>query len=147
MAKGGLPTVMQSGEHDCAPACVSAVMRRWGFSAPLRYCTEALCTSEMDGTDPRTIEHFLRGQSLKVLAGEMDVSDLREQTKRERPVILVLAGHYAVAVACSRGRVSLMDPAAGMVVLSEGELSSRWLDKDRLGVMYDRWGLSVWREE
>ncbi len=134
--------IWQATDSDCGPACVTWLLKHWGIkNIRLDDITAALHTNAFDGTDPRTIEAYLRSWGLKVLAGEMEVSDL----KQSRPVLLTLRNHYSVAVACQRNRVTLMDPSEGEVKVSISELMERWSDVDRLGAVYNRWGLAVWK--
>lgn len=147
MVLDSFPSVIQAGDADCGPACCSALLRYWGIRQSVQTCTGLLYTSGMDGTDPRTIEAFLRSHGLHVLAGEMSLEDIREQTRRGRPVLCVLQGHYVVALSVWRGRVYLHDPAEGRVALKSADFEARWRDTDRLGVRYERFGLSVWRPE
>jgi ABC-type bacteriocin/lantibiotic exporter with double-glycine peptidase domain len=140
------PSVLQRDHHDCGTACAVAVCRFYGLRISVGECLTSLHTNELDGTDPRTMEAFFRTRGLRVLSGEMDTEDLKCQTGRGRPVVCVVAGHYVVALAVKRGRVCVHDPLHGRAAHPADVFGERWRDRDRLGGVYERFGLSVWRE-
>jgi hypothetical protein len=98
----------------------------------------------IDGTDPRTIESFCRSIGLRVVSGEMSVDDLKHFTAHDRPVIAVLSGHYVVVCGVKRGVVIYHDPAHGLASSSSKAFVERWRDMDRLGAVYNQFGVCVW---
>lgn len=106
-------------------------------------------TNQLNGTDPRTIEAFLRGEGLRVFSGEMRLEDLAHFTKTGCPVICLVtmhgSGHYVVAAGVKRNKVWFQDPSGGLGSLTAGDFIDRWVDFDRLGVSYKHFRLVVWK--
>lgn len=139
-----LPDVRQEGYSDCGPAavyCVLEFLHRKPRS--LHEVTAALHTNDTDGTDPRTIEGYLRGLGCRVQSGEMAVSDLRWHTQQGRPVIVVVRGHYVVAAGVAYNRVVVQDPLNGLRRISVPLFLGSWREVDRLGAVYRQFGIAV----
>ncbi len=142
-----LEDVRQLTDHDCGAACACAILRYHGIRCTLAGCVELLYTNGLDGTDLRTLEGFFRSYGLCVLAGEMDLTDIRQQTRRGRPVLCLVTGHYVVALGLTRSRVHVHDPLGGRARLPVAAFEEGWRDTDRSGAVYQRFGLSVWKNE
>jgi hypothetical protein len=74
----------QQTDYDCGVVCCQIV---WEFFGLPRRRVPA---SQIDGTDPRTIEAALRQAGLPVLSGEMSLSDLSHFARTRRPTIVLL---------------------------------------------------------
>jgi ABC-type bacteriocin/lantibiotic exporter with double-glycine peptidase domain len=144
-----VPDVRQVESFDCGAAATDAVCRYFGRYKPRAYYKKLLGTNGINGTDPRTIESFLRGEKLKVLSGDMEIKDLQQLTAAGRPVITLVtfdeSGHYIVVTGVDRGRVRYNDPDGGKKSISIGSFISSWVDIDRFGVVYRQFGVAVWR--
>lgn len=134
-----LPDVRQKRDYDCGKAATACVLQLLDASADLR----VLGTTPTDGTDPRAIESCLRLAGCKVVSGEMTLGDLRHFTRTGRPVIAVVNGHYVVVAGVSRGKVHYQDPLEGPQRCSEKDFAKWWKEADRLGVVYDQFGIAV----
>jgi ABC-type bacteriocin/lantibiotic exporter with double-glycine peptidase domain len=143
-----LPDLRQSAEHDCGHTAVLVVLRRLrrrvspGDLSPLG-------VNMIDGTDPRAIESTLRGLGLRVISGEMDMSDLWHHTESSRPVICLIrrdgVGHYVVVSGIHEGAVRFQDPADGPSSMRTETWKKAWTEIDRLGAVYRGWGIAVHR--
>jgi len=112
---------------------------------------DVLGTTPLDGTDPRILETVLRVRcGCRVLAGDMEIDDLREQTKLWRPVIALVTldgcGHYVVVAGVERGRVYFQDPLSGPVAMKIADFAAHWRDESRFRDRFTRWGLATWKE-
>jgi ABC-type bacteriocin/lantibiotic exporter with double-glycine peptidase domain len=140
-----IPDVRQRSEVDCGPACVAAVVRYFGQRISLADATAALLTTEHHGTDPSAIQAYLKRRGLRVLAGDMNDTDLRLAVKFGRPVIAVTAGHYVVVCGWDRYRVAVQDPACGFSWVPYTDFAACWADYSRWGSKFDQFGIAVWR--
>lgn len=134
-----LPDVRQKKAYDCGRAATECVLKHFSATANL----SNLATTPTDGTDPRAIEACLRLAGRKIVSGEMSLADLRHFTRSGRPVIAVVNGHYVVVSGVSRGRVHYQDPLEGPQRCSERDFVMWWKEADRLGVVYDQFGIAV----
>lgn len=142
-----LPDIRQQGSYDCGIAAVRCVLRfyrkRWADDYAVR-----LNTNEIDGTDPRNIEIVFRFLGFGVVSGNMDAYDLRHHTGLGRPVITLVQrngiGHYCVVSSLDGGRIHYQDPADGPISASLKSFVKNWSDVDRLGAIYDSFGIVAW---
>lgn len=144
-----LPDISEIRKADgvsCAAGAVaialSALDMQWRLGSLVNY----LNVTGVDGSDPRTVESYLRRIGLCLSAGEMDLGDLRYHARRGRPVICAIEGHWVVSAGIKRGKVHYMDPDEGPKRLAETDFLAIWHDQDRLGSYYRRWGIAVGRE-
>lgn len=147
-----VPDVRQKSNHDCGVACALAVIAALSGDGPeaieaARPAVERdLRPSKTDGVDPRTLESYFREAGFRVLAGEMDLTDLNQQTRRGRPVVCVVKDHYVIATSRVGGCVQYLDPAWGLRRMTDAAFAAWWEDRDRLGSAYHHFGLIVWRD-
>lgn len=137
-------TVRQGNCYHCAQACVSAVSLAHGL--PMVDVGTLLPGTPHDGTNPQSIEAAFRIHGFNVIAGTLSVADLRHFTRTERPVICLVQhedgeGHYVVVDSIKRNWVQVMDPASGRYATKLPSWVDSWVDVDRYGVRYVRWGL------
>lgn len=144
-----LPDRRQTTGWGCGPAATRVALEYLGVRRPARRVREGLPHSPQDGTDPRTIEAFLRGLGLDVQAGEMALCDLAHHAAHGRPVLCLIqaggVGHYVVSAGLFRGRVYYQCPADGPADLPPTGWLSVWHDTDRYGTVYRRFGIAVGR--
>lgn len=142
-----LPDIRQSTDYDCGAAATQSVFEYWGVSKPKKFYLNLLGTNGINGTDPRTLEAQIRQSGFKVLSGDMVSQDLYNQTKLERPVIVLAtlhgAGHYIVVSGVYYGYVYYQDSISGPSRLRRDKFEEVWHDFDRFGQVYKQFGLSV----
>jgi len=138
-----LPDIRQQTDYDCGAVCCHIVWQHYGM--PRR----RVASTQIDGTDPRTLEAALRVSGLPVLSGEMTLADLSHFT-RTRPVIVLAktttdpaTGHYMVCAGQRDRRLHFQCPSRGPVVETPRRFDRRWHDVDRHGVTFRRWGIVV----
>jgi len=138
-----LPDIRQQTDYDCGAVCCHIVWQHYGM--PRR----RVASTQIDGTDPRTLEAALRVSGLPVLSGEMTLADLSHFT-RTRPVIVLAktttdpaTGHYMVCAGQRDRRLYFQCPSRGPVVETPRRFDRRWHDVDRHGVTFRRWGIVV----
>lgn len=141
------PVVKQSSHYDCGEACVTALLRYWGFWDFRRATRDGLNVTEIDGTDPRSIEAHLRRTGFRVCAGNFDDGLLRASLRSGRPVIAAIKDHWVVVTGYRYRMVYLMDPLKGACQKSWPEFLTEWADVDRLGASVVCWGISAWVED
>lgn len=139
-----LSATMQKQGHDCGLAAARCVALYYGRT--LRAPTGWPCS--IDGTDPRILEPYFRGNGFGVQSGEMLIDDLRHHTRMLRPVLSLVqrggVGHWVVASGVLRGRVHYMDPSLGLTVEPVAAFRERWRDVCRDGSSFRGWGIAVW---
>jgi len=142
-----LADIRQQGSYDCGIAAVRVVLRHYRKKWADDYAVR-LNTNEIDGTDPRNIEIMFRFLGFHVVSGNMDANDLRHHTGLDRPVIALIQrngiGHYVVVSSLDGGRIHYQDPADGPVSSSLRSFVTNWSDVDRLGAIYDSFGIVAW---
>jgi predicted double-glycine peptidase len=135
--------------YDCGAVAVETSCRKLGIFKPKAHYFKVLGTNGINGTDPRTIEAFVRGENLKVLSGYMEVKDLEFLAEEGRVVIALVTfegvGHYVVIRGVENGCVHYHDPGCGEASKSIDEFTRCWMDTDRFGVCYKQFGICLWR--
>lgn len=142
-----VPVVMQKSSHDCGAACAAMIMRFWGVRKKAEDIIRELNCSVFDGTDPRSIEAYFRGQCFSVASGSMTLADLKHHVKQGRPVIVSSSdygGHWVVVKGLKSRQVFFNDPATGEGSIFDSDFDSRWTTKDRFGTEYDHFGIAIW---
>lgn len=138
-----LPPVLQRDGHDCGLAAVRCVAAYHGYA--VRKPVGWPC--QIDGTDPRILEPYLRANGYGVQSGEMEVGDLRHHAKKGRPVLCLVqrggVGHWVVSAGVGRNRVYYMDPASGQASEPVAGFWGRWRDVCRDGTNFRGWGIAV----
>lgn len=142
-----LADIRQQGDHDCGIAAVRVVLRHYRKKWADDYAVR-LNTNEIDGTDPRNIEIMFRFLGFGVVSGNMSTEDLRHYTSLNRPVIALVQragiGHYVVVASLDGGRIHYQCPVDGPVSGSLQHFARNWSDIDRLGTIYDSFGVVAW---
>jgi hypothetical protein len=139
-----LPDLRQQTDYDCGAVCCQIVWQYFGL--PRR----KVDSNQIDGTDPRTLEAALRVSGLPVLSGEMTVSDLVYFARSRRPTIVLAkttgepaTGHYMVCAGSRDRRLHFQCPTRGPIVETPRRFDKRWVDVDRHGTVFRRWGIVV----
>lgn len=146
-----LPDIRQKANFDCGAAVVRCVFKFYKMTMSHDFFISLLGTNGMNGTDPRTLESQIRMQGLMVLSGDLDIDDLATQTKKGRPVIVLVtlhgSGHYIIVSGVRYGHVHYQDPLVGPKKLRINEFVEVWTDYDRFGVTYKNFGMSIWKDK
>lgn len=146
-----VPDVRQGTTYDCGVAGTQALCEALGVDMARKRYFSLLGTHPYNGTDPRSIETFLRGLKLRVVSGEMRLRDLTHFTRTGCPVLCLVTlhgcGHYVVVSAIKRNRVYFQDPSVGPSSLPRDGFEDVWVDYDRFCVTYRRFGIAAWRDD
>lgn len=139
-----IPDIRQRDEHDCGDAVLRAVCEYHAVRRPPRLAIP------IDGTSPDALEAELWRSGLCVIAGVMDVDDLRYHTRRSRPVICCITtaggvGHWVIVSGVLRGRVHYHCPIDGPQTMTIEQYQAVWSDTTRRGVIYPQWGIATYR--
>jgi len=121
---GGVPLIRQPSEHDCGPAALAMVLRRWGIPADVGAVARA--TGGPGQSVPAgALRDEARRQGLQAFLIRGEVDDLVREVAWDRPVLVGLIqrytnnrayAHYEVVVGVNaRSRqLLLLDPGDGM---------------------------------
>src|SRR5690242_8452298 len=119
----------------CGPACLQAVLSRWGIDT---YTQENLAhdlgTTEKEGTKPWMITRVAQDLGLDAEnRTNLGIDDLIYSTRRGVPVICNVTmhggGHYVVVTDCQDGQVIYFDPNDGRYhQLDAQEWNHLWYD-------------------
>ncbi len=139
-----LSDIRQKLSYDCGHAAVACVIDLFGRRCPK--LIERLGTTPIDGTDPRQIEAYFRQEGFCVQSGDFTVEDLKYHTGSSRPVIVLVklhGGHYLVVAGVRRGFVYFQDPDTGPARMRIADFEEAWSSVDRMGAIYDKFGIAV----
>lgn len=141
MAILDLPVVLQRDEFSCGAAVFACVTRYWeGRGRKIK-------SHPHYGTHPDVLEMAFHAAGYHVLAGVMDLEQLKYTTGRGWPVACLVRsegeGHWVVVRGVFRNRVYLMDPATGRADVSATDWLEAWSDFDRRGTVFRQYGLAV----
>jgi len=140
-----VPYRAQNSAYDCGEAVARMVLAFHGRQWPRNRFPGWPCP--VDGTDPRTLESFFRGNCFRVQSGEMQLADLRHHTRAGRPVACLVqcggVGHWVCVNGVIGRMIQVLDPASGPRVTSGGGFVSIWSDLARDGTTYQGWGIAV----
>lgn len=146
------PDVRQRNESsDCGVVCVSGVLKYYGIDFKIPQLMKELCYSDLRYTVPTSFEPFFVHQGFKICSGIMAMSDLVHHTRQGRPIICPVAsfvdevGHYVVVHKVSHGQVWFQDPECGPSKKKAFLFDNHWSSMDTYGVLYDHWGIALWR--
>lgn len=138
-----LPDVRQNHDYDCGLACIRAVMALLGLKGEL---TGDSIASAVDGMSPDGVERVFRWYRVPVVAGTMQVRDLKHYTATGRPVVCPVSlygGHWIVVVGVERNWVHYHDPLRGPDRRRVEVFRGLWTDMTRAGHTFDNWGIAV----
>jgi ABC-type bacteriocin/lantibiotic exporter with double-glycine peptidase domain len=141
-----IPIVKQKSEHDCGQAVFLAVCKYLRVKLNRPGTTPE--SDPINGLHPFELEPAFRRLGLAVVAGSMDLDDLRYHAKRSRPVVCLIqfgdSGHWVVSGGVARGRVWIMEPFEGeWRGVPEAEFLAAWRDHDRHGTTFRNYGIAV----
>jgi ABC-type bacteriocin/lantibiotic exporter with double-glycine peptidase domain len=138
----GVPLVRQTSEHECGPAALAMVLRRWGIPADV-----ATLTRSTGGAGQPVAAGALRDearrQGLHAFLIQGDVADLQREIGWNRPVLVGLIqrysnnralAHYEVVVGINprSHQLLLMDPGNGIREDAMSSFGKEWEGAGRL---------------
>lgn len=141
----GVPLIRQPSEHDCGPAALAMVLRRWGIPADVHevaLATGGPATSVAAGA----LRDEVRRRGLQAFLIRGEVGDLVREIGWNRPVLVGLVqrysnnrayGHYEVVVGVNARskQLLLMDPGNGMRADAMSSFSKEWEGAGRLALV------------
>ncbi len=142
MALLDLPVCRQTDAFSCGSAVFRCVTLYWEGRG------RRMKSHPHYGTHPDVLEMAFHAVGYHVLAGGMDLEQLRLTTARGWPVACLVKagreGHWVCVRGVLRSRVHLMDPDEGLMSVPVAEFADRWADFDRRGTVFRQYGLAVW---
>lgn len=144
-----LPDERQRADHDCGDAALRCVAIHHQFDPKVirRQATE------QRGTSPEQIEAECKRLGMRVVSGEMQVSDLMHYCDTKRPPIVLVHwpteddSHYVVVAGVSglssRSVVYYQDPLHGPCKKNASEFLTAWKAAGRVGP-YRQWAIVGW---
>jgi len=154
-----LPRLRQTYNYDCGVKAFQAVLVYYGIEVREDILIKQTKTSKQ-GTSPEDVIRVAKDYGLKVIYGEMSISEIKKYIDKKIPVILSLQawtdkknpdwrknwkdGHYAVAIGYTKDRVFFEDPSSfNPTYLNYDELEKRWHDVDKNGKKYFHYGIAL----
>ena len=120
--------VLQSDMKDCAPACVSSIIKYYNGNLDLETIRELIHTSKM-GTNAYDIVTGVKELGFDAYAGKAKLDILLKCF--DSPLILHVKKknfyHFVVVYKVTNKRVTIMDPAVGLIKVSHDELEKMYL--------------------
>ncbi len=135
-----LPDERQRADHDCGLAAMRTVLKYWGYAPRL----SANLASEIDGTNPRTIESVFRKMGFSVMSGNMEADHLRAFLRKARPIICAIESHYVVISSVARKWIEYQCPSDGPKREVLDTFVERWHDYGGWGEAYSQFGICAW---
>jgi predicted double-glycine peptidase len=137
-----LPVRLQSDNFSCGAAVFRCVTAYWEGRG------RRMKSHPHYGTHPDVLELAFHAAGYHVLAGGMDLEQLKFTTGRGWPVVCLVKadgeGHWVAVRGVRRNRVYLMDPSDGLTDVSAADWLAGWSDYDRRGTVFRQYGLAVW---
>ena len=132
-----IPIIQQNKDYNCGEAVVQALLLYYGSNIKnFRFA------SEVDGTNPRVIEHQLRLQGFNVVSGNFGWELLKYYIKKKLAVIVCSDGHWKIVCGIENRSVIFMDPLYDVYQkISIIKFKDSWLDYDSMAVKYRSWGI------
>jgi ABC-type bacteriocin/lantibiotic exporter with double-glycine peptidase domain len=140
----GVPLIRQPAEHECGPAALAMVLRRWGIAADVGEVARATGNPGQSVTaGALRDEARRRGLQASLIRGQVD--DLVREVGWNRPVLVGLVqrytnraySHYEVVVGINARtrQVLLLDPGNGMREDAMSSFSEEWEGAGRLALV------------
>ena len=138
----GVPLIRQPNPHECGPAALAMVLRRWGVAAHVAQVARETGTSGQSvAAGALRDEARRRGLQAFLIRGEWD--DLVHEVGSDRPVLVGLIqrytndrayAHYEVVVGINARsqQLLLLDPGNGMREDAMSSFSKEWEGAGRL---------------
>jgi ABC-type bacteriocin/lantibiotic exporter with double-glycine peptidase domain len=131
-----VPFVAQVTDTGCGAACLAMVLGHWGSDAPVDALERECGVTEGVGIRAASLRDAARRRGLAAFLFEGSVADLEHELARGRPVVVGIVkpyrdeftSHFAVVVGLhrERGRIAMLDPAAGLLCDSIAGFEDEW---------------------
>jgi len=130
-----IPIVQQTDNYSCAESCIRSLFEYHGIKVK-----QTSFASMIDGTAPRTIEHYLRINNYNVIAGNMDWNGVKYYLRRGIPVITCYNSHYVILVGTEKRSIIMMNPLySDYQKISIKSFKDVWEDYTTDGTIYKMW--------
>lgn len=137
------PNFRQVHEYDCGPQALQSILAYYGIDVSESALMKLAGTHPKTGTDIAGLEKVPKDYGLEIIAGKMEINNLKKYINRKIPVILLIQawasskkvswennwanGHYAVAIGYDSKKIYFEDPASIYITsLTYIELEKRW---------------------
>jgi ATP-binding cassette subfamily B protein len=138
----GVPLIRQPSEHECGPAALAMVLRRWGIPADAAQVARAT-GGPGQSVAAGALRDEVRRWGLQAFLIRGDVGDLAREIGWNRPVLVGLVqrytnnrayAHYEVVVGINARsqQLLLLDPGHGMREDAMSTFSQEWEGAGRL---------------
>jgi predicted double-glycine peptidase len=138
--------IRQDTPHGCGEAAVRAVLAFHQITG-----AAPRISSPVDGVDPIALERALRKFGLRVMSGNMKLSDLKNCCDSLRPPICLVhwpdssESHWIIVRGVSRGSVWFHDVETGPGRCRTDEWEKAWSANDgRMPFEYRNWAVVTW---
>ena len=139
---GGVPLIRQTSAHDCGPAALAMVLRRWGVPADVAQVARAT-GGPGQSVAAGALRDEARRQGLQAFLIRGEVDDLVREVGSNRPILVGLIqrytnnrayAHYEVVVGINprSQQLLLLDPGNGMREDAMKSFSQEWEGAGRL---------------
>jgi ABC-type bacteriocin/lantibiotic exporter with double-glycine peptidase domain len=138
----GVPLIRQPSEHECGPAALAMVLRRWGIPADVAQVAQAT-GGPGQPVAAGALRDEVRRRGLQGFLIRGEVGDLAREVGSNRPVLVGLIqrytndrayAHYEVVVGINARsqQLLLLDPGNGMREDAMSSFSQEWEGAGRL---------------
>lgn len=158
-----IPSIIQSTNYSCGPACATVILKYYGYKAREKIMIKRLEADPDEGVSPENLVKYFRDRRFKIKQKhDMTIEDLEKLLDKGFPVIVAYQdwsykpsetnyhktwdnGHYAVVMGYDKNKIYLSDPSSKKKKkgLKKEDFYGRWRDISSDGKIYHRWGVSV----
>lgn len=141
----GVPLIRQPSEHECGPAALAMVLRRWGIPADVGQVAR-LTGGAGQPAAAGALRDEARRRGLQAFLIQGEVADLEREIGSRRPVLVGLIqrysndrayAHYEVVVGINprTQQLLLLDPGNGMREDAMSSFGKEWEGAGRLALV------------
>ncbi len=142
---------LQNYDWDCGPCAAGTALELLGVEQGLASKLLLSLPCGERGTDPATMEAWLRTIDCRTQSGDMTVRDLAHHTRLERPVLALIQsdgdGHWVAVNSANARSVFYYCSVWGQSKMSARQFQKLWWDWDRRGNSYPGFGIALWSAE
>lgn len=139
---------LQNYDWDCGPAAAGTALELLGHEPrSVNRMLQSLPCGER-GTDPATMEAWLRTIGCRTQSGDMTIADLGHHTRQDRPVLALVQlngeGHWVTVSGSTSRWVFYYCSIDGDSRVPARMFRENWWDWDRRGNSYPGFGIAMW---
>ena len=158
-----VPKILQSTDYSCGPACVTIVLKFFGYKAKEKVMIKRLGADPDCGVEPEVLVKYFRDRRFRIKQKHnMTIEDLEKAIDRGNLVIIAYQdhahkptetnyslswdnGHYSVVIGYDKDKIYISDPSSVKKKkgLKKEDLYGRWRDIGMDGKFYHQWGVSI----